>query len=81
MPVGYLFFARFVVYLYLAFYAHVEVLSSSMEERISKIGRNQGNLTFSESKIELTLDPEEIAEGYFETEPRQPYLMSLMPKV
>ncbi len=68
MPVGYLFFARFVVYLYLAFYAHVEVLSLSMEERISKIGRNQGNLTFSESKIELTLDPEEIAEGYFEIE-------------
>ncbi len=39
-----------------------------MEERISRIGRNGGNLTFSESKIELTLEYNEAVDGYFEIE-------------
>ncbi len=39
-----------------------------MEERTSKIGRNGGSLTFSESKIELTLEQNEVISGYFEIE-------------
>ena len=39
-----------------------------MSEHTSKRGRAQGNLTFSESKIELTLKQGELHEGYFTIE-------------
>ncbi len=47
---------------------HFFLKDDQMEKLVSKRGREQGSLSFSESKIEITLKQDDLYEGYFEIE-------------